>query len=106
MADINSGTIQGYDHQSTPIIEKVLDHFEDLMTQIVGVPNDVAGELPVAVVKMVNGCNVSKIFLHEHVIRNLGAKFALKGVIDLRDLGIDDFPRIVTGKVCKAHIDA
>ena len=86
------------------IIEKVLDHFEDLTSQVVGIPDDVAGELPVAVVKMVNGCNVSKTFLQEHVIRNLGATFALGRVIDLRDLGIDDFPRTATGKVRKVEI--
>lgn len=89
---------------SPPIIEKVLDQFEDLTSQVVGIPDDVAGELPVAVVKMFNGCNVSKTLLQEHVIRNLGATFALERVIDLRDLGIDDFPRTATGKVRKVDI--
>ena len=86
------------------IIEEVLDQIEGLTSQVVGIPDDVAGELPVAVVKMVNGCNVSKAFLQEHVIRNLGATFALERVIDLRDLGIDDFPRTATGKVRKVDI--
>lgn len=89
---------------SPPIIEKVLDQVEDLTSQVVGIPDDVAGELPVAVVKMVNGCNVSKTLLQEHVIRNLGATFALERVIDLRDLGLDDFPRTATGKVRKVDI--
>ena len=88
---------------SPPIIEKVLDHFEDLTSQIVGIPDDVAGELPVVVVEMVNGCNVFKTFLQEHVTRNLGAAFALERVIDLRGLEIDDFPRTATGKVRKSR---
>ena len=89
---------------SPSIIENVLDEVEDLTSQVVGIPDDVAGELPVAVVKMVNGCNVSKTLLQEHVIRNLGATFALERVIDLRELGIEDFPRTATGKVRKVDI--
>ena len=53
---------------------------------------------------MVNGRNVSKTELQEHVIRNLGPTFALERVIDLRDFGIDDFPRTATGKVRKVDI--
>ena len=89
---------------SPPTIEKVLDQVEDLTSQVVGIPDDVAGEVPVAVVKMVNRCNVSKTWLQEHVIRNLGATFALERVIDLRDFGFDDFPRTATGKVRKVDI--
>ena len=89
---------------SPRIIEKILDQVEDFTSQVVGIPDDVAGEVPVAVVKMVNGCNVSKTLLQEHVIRCLGATFALERVIDLRDLGIDDFPRTATGKVRKVII--
>lgn len=89
---------------SPRIIENVLDQVENLTSQVVGIPDDVAGELPVAVVKMVNGCSVSKTLLQEHVIRNLGATFALERVIDLRDLGIDDFPRTATGKVRKIDV--
>ena len=83
------------------IIEEVLDQFENLTSQVVGIPDDVAGQLPVAVVKMVDGCKVTKTLLQEHVIRNLGATFALERVIDLRELGIDDFPRTATGKARK-----
>lgn len=89
---------------SPPTIETVLDQVEGLTSQVVGIPDDVAGEVPVAVVKMANGCKVSKIWLQEHVIRNLGGTFALERVIDLRDLGIEDFPRTATGKVRKVDI--
>ena len=89
---------------SPPTIEKVLDQVEGLTSQVVGIADDVAGEVPVAVVKMANGCNVSKIWLQENVIRDLGATFALERVIELRDLGIDDFPRTATGKVSKLDI--
>lgn len=89
---------------SPATIEKALDQVEDLTSQVVGIPDNVAGEVPVAVVKMVNACNVSKIWLQEHVIKNLGATFALERVIDLREFGIDDFPRTATGKVRKVDI--
>lgn len=87
-----------------PTIEKVLDQIENVTSQVVGIPDDVAGEVPVAVVKMANGCNVSKFRLQEHVVQNLGGTFALERVIDLRDLGIDDFPRTATGKVRKVDL--
>ena len=89
---------------SPPTIENVLDQVEDLTSQVVGIPDEVAGEVPVAVVKMLNGCNVSKTWLQEHVIRNLGATFALERVIDLKDFGLEDFPRTATGKVRKVDI--
>ncbi|MCJ1460939.1 hypothetical protein MMC28_011321 [Mycoblastus sanguinarius] len=89
---------------SPPTIERVLDQVEGLTSQVIGIPDDVAGEVPVAVVKMVNGCNVSKIWLQEYVIRNLGATFALERVMDLREFGIDDFPRTPAGKVRKVDI--
>lgn len=89
---------------SPPIIEKVLDQIDDLTSQVVGIPDEIAGELPMAVVKMGNRCNASKTLLQERVISNLGATFALERVIDLRDLGIDDFPRTATGKVRKVDI--
>ena len=89
---------------SPRIIEEVLDQFENLTSQVVDIPEDVAGELPVAVVKMVDGCKVFKTLLQEHVIRNLGATFTVERVIDLRDLGIDDFPRTATGKVRKVDV--
>ena len=89
---------------SPSAIENILDQVEDLTSQVVGIPDDVAGEVPVAVVKMVNRRNVSKTLLQEIVIRNLGANFALERVIDLRDLGIVDFPRTATGKVRKVDI--
>ena len=85
-------------------IEKVLDQVEGLVSQVIGIPDDIAGEVPVAVVKMVSGYNVSKTWLQEHVIRNLGATFALERVIDLREVGVDDFPRTATGKVRKVDI--
>lgn len=89
---------------SPATIEKVLDQVENLTSQVVGIPDDVAGEVPVAIVKMVNACNVSKTWLQEHVIRNLGVTFALERVIDLRELGCNDFPRTATGKVRKVDI--
>ena len=89
---------------SPPTIEKVLDQVEGLRSQVIGIPDDVAGEVPVAVIKMVTGCNVSKNWLQEHVIKNLGAAFALERVFDLREIGVDDFPRTASGKVRKVDI--
>ena len=89
---------------SPATIEKVLDQVEGLTSQVIGIPDEIAGEVPVAVVKMVNGCKVSKSWLQEHVIRDLGATFALERVIGLGEMDIDDFPRTATGKVRKVDI--
>lgn len=90
---------------SPSTMERVLNQVEGIQSsQVVGVPDEVAGEVPVAVVKMAKVGAVSKSLLHDRVVKELGVTFALERVMDLNELTIDDFPTTATGKVRKVDV--
>lgn len=66
--------------------------------QVIGVPDCVAGEVPIAVVRSL--LTHSKADLHAQV-RELGPTYALGGIFTLDDLGIESFPLTATGKIRK-----
>lgn len=65
---------------------------------VVGVPDSVAGEIPIAVVRSL--LTHSKADLHAQV-RELGPTYALGGIFTLDDLGIESFSLTATGKIRK-----
>ncbi|KAI4145700.1 MAG: hypothetical protein L6R39_003719 [Caloplaca ligustica] len=90
---------------SPSVMERVLNQAEEVhSSQVVGVPDEVAGEVPVAVIKRTKDGNVSRSLLHELIIKELGTAFALERVIDLEELGIDQFPTTATSKVRKVDV--
>ncbi|KAL8823140.1 MAG: hypothetical protein Q9191_006136 [Dirinaria sp. TL-2023a] len=90
---------------SPSTMERVLDGTEGVQSsQVVGVPDEVAGEVPVAVIKMIKDSSVSKALLYDRIVKELGVAFALERVIDFKDLAIDDFPTTATGKVRKKDV--
>ncbi|KAI4113619.1 MAG: hypothetical protein LQ345_005438 [Seirophora villosa] len=90
---------------SPSAMERVLNEVEGVQSaQVVGVPDEVAGEVPIAVIKMTKDGTVSKSVLHDRVVKELGVTFALERVMDLKDLAIDDWPTTATGKVRKVDI--
>ena len=75
---------------------------------MVGAPDDILGEVPVAVVQ-------SDLFdtqaefvksLPNIVIQQLGPTFALDQVVALQDLGLHDFPQTTSGKISKVALAA
>lgn len=90
---------------SASTMERVLNQVEGVQSsQVVGVSDEVAGEVPVAVIKMTTGGDVPKSLLHDRVVKELGVAFALERVLDLKELAIDDFPTTATGKVRKVDL--
>ncbi|KAI4129538.1 MAG: hypothetical protein LQ338_002174 [Usnochroma carphineum] len=90
---------------SPSIMERVLDQVEGVQSsQVVGVPDEVAGEVPVAVIKVAQGGTVSKSLLHNRILKELGVSFALGRIIELKELAIDDFPTTATDKVRKVDV--
>ena len=76
-------------------------------TQVVGMPDPVVGEVPVAVVKssVVNSARSKlKSDLRDRVTTELGTAFALGDVFTLTELGLSDFPLTSSGKVYKANL--
>ena len=93
------------ENMSPSIIERVLNQVVGVKSsQVVGVPDEVAGEVPVAVIKMVDNSNVPKEILYDRVVKELGVSFALERAIALGELGINDFPTTAIGKVRKVEL--
>lgn len=94
--------IRGGKNIAPSAIEAVLTEEFGLTAQIVGVPDDVAGEIPVAVIKGKATVDAQKI--REAIFRRLGKMFIVEGVILLSDLNKDDYPKTATGKVKKHEL--
>lgn len=90
---------------SPSVMERVLNQIEGVQScQVVGVPDEVAGEVPVAVIKMAKDVTISKSLLHDRIVKELGVTFALEKVLDLKELAVDEFPTTATGKVRKVDV--
>ncbi|KAL8915756.1 MAG: hypothetical protein Q9172_006690 [Xanthocarpia lactea] len=90
---------------SPSVIERVLNDVADVhSSQVVGVPDEVAGEVPVAVIKMSKAGTIDKNSLQERIVQELGVTFALERVMDLKELAIDDWPTTATGKIRKVDV--
>lgn len=76
-----------------------------LVVQIVGAPDAVAGEVPVAVVAVARE-EVKRVAreMHDTVVKRMGPMFVPSHVIPLEALGVKDWPRTVTGKIKKVHV--
>ncbi|KAL8650678.1 MAG: hypothetical protein Q9210_003690, partial [Variospora velana] len=96
---------RGGENISPSVMERVLNEVEGVQSaQVVGVPDEVAGEVPIAVIKMTKDGTVSKNVLHDRVVKELGVAFALERVMDLKELATDDWPTTATGKVRKVDV--
>ncbi|KAL9005316.1 MAG: hypothetical protein Q9188_001907 [Gyalolechia gomerana] len=90
---------------SPSVMERVLNGVEGVQSsQVVGVPDEIAGEVPVAVIKMAKDGTIAKSFLHDRIVKELGLTFALERVVDLKELATDDWPTTATGKVRKVSV--
>jgi hypothetical protein len=55
--------------------------------------------VPIAVVKLAPGQELNLPEVREKIIRELGSAFAIKKVIPITDLGMEDYPKTPSGKV-------
>ncbi|KAJ2892510.1 hypothetical protein MKZ38_009694 [Zalerion maritima] len=69
-----------------------------IATQVVGAPDGVSGEVPIAVVE--SRGRVDKSLIAKTAL-SLGKMYALGGILSLGDLGIDSFPMTASGKARK-----
>ncbi|KAA8647997.1 hypothetical protein EYZ11_004201 [Aspergillus tanneri] len=93
--------IRGGENISPATIEGCLGNVQGVMAQVVGVPDPVAGEVPIAVVR----CTAQKVSakaLQKMVLVQLGPAFVPPTVLDLQcDLNQEQFPTTSTGKIQK-----
>jgi acyl-CoA synthetase (AMP-forming)/AMP-acid ligase II/acyl carrier protein len=98
--------IRGGENISPASIEALLQKAEGVyMAQVVGVPDEMAGEVPIAVIES-RGDNVTPSnVLKDMTSKALGPAFAPKTVINLKtDLGLDDWPKTAAGKIRKVEL--
>ncbi|CAK4005360.1 acyl- synthetase [Lecanosticta acicola] len=98
--------IRGGENISPASIEDYLSQKEDVfMAQVVGAPDEMAGEVPIAVITTREGREANTSDLKADVTRDLGAAFAPKMILHLtKDLGLDAFPTTASGKVRKVEL--
>ncbi|KAI4224909.1 MAG: hypothetical protein L6R36_004309 [Xanthoria steineri] len=90
---------------SPSVMERVLNGVEAVQSsQVVGIPDEIAGEVPVAVIEMRKDGMVSKSLLQERIVKELGVAFALERVMDLKELAVENWPTTATGKIRKVDI--
>ncbi|KAI5361193.1 putative AMP-dependent synthetase/ligase, Condensation domain, phosphopantetheine binding ACP [Septoria linicola] len=97
--------IRGGENISPASIERVIDSLPEVATsQVVAVQDEVAGEVPLAVVKTAGDHPVSNDSVHDVVVDKLGTLYVPAETVTLSELGIDDFPKTDSGKVQKGKL--
>ncbi|RAH69518.1 acetyl-CoA synthetase-like protein [Aspergillus aculeatinus CBS 121060] len=102
----NDTIIRGGENIEPSAIEAVLGQtaeFHVLEPQIVRAPDQVAGEVPVAVVRTDVDEQMARQ-LKDTVRTKMGALFVPAGVVPVSALGLDDYPRTLAGKVQKSKL--
>ncbi|KAM3072511.1 hypothetical protein ACMFMG_009309 [Clarireedia jacksonii] len=94
--------IRGGENISPLRIEQCLGKSVGVLAQVIGVPDKLAGEIPVAVLTQSGHTKVSHEEIQRTVLSELGPGFAPSMVLDLQeDLKKKSFPTTVSGKVQK-----
>lgn len=98
--------IRGGENISPAAIENVLAHVPRLAAlnvQVLGVPDSIAGEVPVAVI---NGKADPEIVheLQNTILTKMGSMYIPDEVIPLKALGIPDYPKTMAGKIQKKKL--
>ena len=71
---------------------------------MVGIPDDIAGEVPVAVIQMPENASIPKKELNELIIGTMGSVGVPTTYISLVELGLSAFPLTTSAKVRKAEL--
>jgi acyl-CoA synthetase (AMP-forming)/AMP-acid ligase II len=96
--------IRGGENISPSAIESIILSKFDLVAEVVGVPDEIAGEIPIAVISRKSGQEVDVSKVRETLVKELGAAWVPEEIINVQSLGIDDYPRTATGKVVKTKL--
>ena len=90
---------------SPSAMERVLNEIQGVHSaHVVGIPDEIAGEVPVAVIKMDKDSNLPKSVFYDRILKRLGVIFTPEKVMDIKELGVEDWPTTATGKVRKVDV--
>jgi hypothetical protein len=98
--------IRGAENISPAAIESVLGRAPQLAAlniQIVGAPDIIAGEVPIAVVQGEVTPEVSAE-IQDWVVKQMGTIYAPDEAISLQSLGLTDYPKTMAGKIQKSKL--
>ncbi|THW54163.1 acetyl-CoA synthetase-like protein [Aureobasidium pullulans] len=93
--------IRGGHNIAPTAIEKVLSAYGGIQSQVVGIEDETAGEVPIAVVRSQGLSQVDLDLLRRTTIEKLGSAYAPEMILTLKDLDLDDFPKTTSGKLRK-----
>lgn len=98
--------IRGGENISPASIEDYLRRIEGVASaEVVGVPDEMAGEVPIAIITTKQGQEVNANDVKNATSRDLGTAFAPKMVLHLHnDLKMEDWPKTASGKVRKVEL--
>jgi acyl-CoA synthetase (AMP-forming)/AMP-acid ligase II len=85
------------------VIGQKLPHLKHLTLQVVGAADVIAGEVPVAVVAQKADPETIKE-IKDTVVTTMGRMYAIDDVVYLGDLGLQDFPRTMAGKIRRMEL--
>lgn len=78
--------------------------FPSITSQVVGVPDEIAVEAPAAILHLPDGLVPDTMRIKAAVVDNLGLAHAPEIIVDLRDIGLETFPKTTSGKVKKHEL--
>ncbi|KAL9566873.1 hypothetical protein ACKAV7_008937 [Fusarium commune] len=84
-------------------IERELQQLDGLQVQVIGVPDDLAGQVPVAIVVLPEDMTKAQVM---EKARKADQRYALDSVYTLQELGLERFPLTALGKVKKQQLKA
>ncbi|KAI3395324.1 hypothetical protein diail_1436 [Diaporthe ilicicola] len=100
--------IRGGENISPSAVEGILAKnptLNALVPQIVGAKDEIAGEVPICVVKGSVTAEIRELVQSE-IVQHMGALYVPEDVIPIKALGLEDFPRTTSGKIQKAKLAA
>ncbi|KAK0099513.1 hypothetical protein ONS96_008351 [Cadophora gregata f. sp. sojae] len=96
--------IRGGENISPSAIEEHFSARFNLTAEVVGVPDEITGEIPIAIVKKKPGQEIDVLALRAELVKDLGPAWVPEEIIMLEDLGLEDYPRTSSGKVQKVKL--
>ncbi|KIW86635.1 uncharacterized protein Z519_12760 [Cladophialophora bantiana CBS 173.52] len=95
--------IRGGMNIASAAVEAAISESTGIDSQVIGIPDEIAGEVPVAVVKHLEDRDAA-INIQRCVLEKMGPAYAIEEVISLDELGIEDWPKTSSGKVLKRDL--
>ncbi|EXJ84558.1 hypothetical protein A1O3_05227 [Capronia epimyces CBS 606.96] len=105
--------IRGGMNIASAAVEAVISEGTGIEAQIIGIPDPVAGEVPVAILKHSPDDKEAPTKVRQCVLDRMGPAYALERVLNLGELGLslhghghglDDWPKTTSGKVLKRDL--